>query len=315
MPSHASGICLDADELAAWSPRTTRTLLGASCGTSPRRLRGPRPERNDRSRTGHARRVLSRRAPRHARGGARAQPQPARSTTASWRCSAATPTLTELGRLLRALVRALLLQALEAGAQDASPPPARRSCRARARTPACSGSRTAGPSPSRSSRTTTRRRSSRTRAPPPASAASCATSSPWARARSRCSTASASARSTEPRNRYLFAGVVKGVGDYGNCVGVPTLGGEVDFADGYTGNPLVNAMCVGLLREERPDHGAGARRRQRAPRRRRAHGPRRHPRRQLRLRGALGEERGAAAAGAGRRPVHREAAARGAASS
>jgi phosphoribosylformylglycinamidine synthase subunit PurL len=52
------------------------------------------------------------------------------------------------------------------------------------------------------------------------------------------------------RNRYLFAGVVKGVGDYGNCVGVPTLGGEVDFAPGYSGNPLVNAMCVGLLREK-----------------------------------------------------------------
>jgi phosphoribosylformylglycinamidine synthase len=54
----------------------------------------------------------------------------------------------------------------------------------------------------------------------------------------------------QPRNRYLFAGVVKGVGDYGNCVGVPTLGGEVDFAPGYSGNPLVNAMCVGLLREK-----------------------------------------------------------------
>jgi phosphoribosylformylglycinamidine synthase len=53
----------------------------------------------------------------------------------------------------------------------------------------------------------------------------------------------------QPRNRYLFAGVVKGVGDYGNCVGVPTLGGEVDFAPGYSGNPLVNAMCVGLLKE------------------------------------------------------------------
>ena len=52
-----------------------------------------------------------------------------------------------------------------------------------------------------------------------------------------------------PRNRYLFAGAVRGVGDYGNCVGVPTLGGEVNFASGYTGNPLVNAMCVGLLRE------------------------------------------------------------------
>jgi phosphoribosylformylglycinamidine synthase len=53
-----------------------------------------------------------------------------------------------------------------------------------------------------------------------------------------------------PRNRYLFAGVVRGVGDYGNCVGIPTLGGEVGFAPGYTGNPLVNAMCVGLLRED-----------------------------------------------------------------
>ncbi len=53
-----------------------------------------------------------------------------------------------------------------------------------------------------------------------------------------------------PRNRYLFAGVVRGVGDYGNCVGVPTVGGEVDFAASYSSNPLVNAMCVGLLREE-----------------------------------------------------------------
>ncbi len=53
-----------------------------------------------------------------------------------------------------------------------------------------------------------------------------------------------------PRNRYLFGGVVRGVGDYGNCVGVPTLGGEVGFAPAYTGNPLVNAMCVGLLREQ-----------------------------------------------------------------
>jgi phosphoribosylformylglycinamidine synthase subunit PurL len=52
-----------------------------------------------------------------------------------------------------------------------------------------------------------------------------------------------------PRNRYLFAGVVRGVGDYGNCVGIATLGGEVGFAPGYTGNPLVNAMCVGLLKE------------------------------------------------------------------
>jgi phosphoribosylformylglycinamidine synthase len=52
-----------------------------------------------------------------------------------------------------------------------------------------------------------------------------------------------------PRNRYLFAGVVRGIGDYGNCVGIPTVGGEVDFGASYSGNPLVNAMCVGLLRE------------------------------------------------------------------
>ncbi len=54
----------------------------------------------------------------------------------------------------------------------------------------------------------------------------------------------------DARNRYLFAGVVKGVGDYGNCVGVPTLGGEVRFAPGYSGNPLVNAMAVGLMRAD-----------------------------------------------------------------
>ncbi|MDQ3081353.1 MAG: AIR synthase related protein, partial [Gemmatimonadota bacterium] len=46
------------------------------------------------------------------------------------------------------------------------------------------------------------------------------------------------------RVRYLFAGVVKGVGDYGNCVGIPTVGGEIVFDDAYEGNPLVNAMCV-----------------------------------------------------------------------
>jgi phosphoribosylformylglycinamidine synthase len=52
------------------------------------------------------------------------------------------------------------------------------------------------------------------------------------------------------RNRYLLAGAVRGIGDYGNCVGIPTLGGEVAFAPCYTGNPLINAMCVGVLREE-----------------------------------------------------------------
>ena len=52
------------------------------------------------------------------------------------------------------------------------------------------------------------------------------------------------------RVRYLFAGVVKGIGDYGNCVGIPTVGGEVMFDPAYEGNPIVNAMCVGLLKEK-----------------------------------------------------------------
>ncbi len=49
------------------------------------------------------------------------------------------------------------------------------------------------------------------------------------------------------RNRYLFEHVVAGIGGYGNCVGVPTVAGEVNFHPRYSGNPLVNAMCVGVL--------------------------------------------------------------------
>jgi len=51
------------------------------------------------------------------------------------------------------------------------------------------------------------------------------------------------------RARYLFAGAVKGIGDYGNCVGVPTVAGEVVFDAAYEGNPLVNAMCIGIMQE------------------------------------------------------------------
>jgi phosphoribosylformylglycinamidine synthase II len=54
----------------------------------------------------------------------------------------------------------------------------------------------------------------------------------------------------EGRNRYLFREVVRGIGGYGNAVGVPTVGGEVEFARAYSGNPLVNAMCVGLIRTD-----------------------------------------------------------------
>jgi len=52
----------------------------------------------------------------------------------------------------------------------------------------------------------------------------------------------------DPRVRYLLDGVVSGIAFYGNCVGVPTVGGEVYFSDCYKGNPLVNVMAVGLVR-------------------------------------------------------------------
>ncbi|HSL97688.1 MAG TPA: phosphoribosylformylglycinamidine synthase subunit PurL [Candidatus Deferrimicrobiaceae bacterium] len=53
----------------------------------------------------------------------------------------------------------------------------------------------------------------------------------------------------EPRTRHLVDGVVRGVGGYGNCVGVPTVGGELVFDPSYAGNPLVNVMAIGLLEE------------------------------------------------------------------
>ncbi|MFL2759491.1 MAG: phosphoribosylformylglycinamidine synthase subunit PurL [Dehalococcoidia bacterium] len=54
----------------------------------------------------------------------------------------------------------------------------------------------------------------------------------------------------QERNRYLYDGVVSGISGYGNCIGVPNIGGEVFFSESYTGNPLVNAMCIGLLKSE-----------------------------------------------------------------
>ena len=51
----------------------------------------------------------------------------------------------------------------------------------------------------------------------------------------------------DPHVRYLVDGVVRGIGDYGNSFGVPTVGGEIYFEEGYTGNPLVNAMSVGIV--------------------------------------------------------------------
>ncbi|WP_101296618.1 phosphoribosylformylglycinamidine synthase subunit PurL [Halegenticoccus soli] len=52
-------------------------------------------------------------------------------------------------------------------------------------------------------------------------------------------------------SRYLFEGVVEGISHYGNCIGVPTVAGSVDFHEGYAGNPLVNVACVGLVTADR----------------------------------------------------------------
>src|SRR4026207_878037 len=57
-------------------------------------------------------------------------------------------------------------------------------------------------------------------------------------------------------NRRLFAGVVSGIAHYGNCVGIPTIGGEIYFDESYEGNPLVNVFCLGVLRHEQIARGA-----------------------------------------------------------
>jgi phosphoribosylformylglycinamidine synthase II len=55
---------------------------------------------------------------------------------------------------------------------------------------------------------------------------------------------------TAARNRYLFGGVVGGIAGYGNCIGIPDVGGEITFDPSYSGNPIVNAMCVGITRHD-----------------------------------------------------------------
>ena len=57
-------------------------------------------------------------------------------------------------------------------------------------------------------------------------------------------------------NRRLFSGVVSGISHYGNCVGIPTIGGEVYFDESYEGNPLVNVFCLGILRHSQIARGA-----------------------------------------------------------
>ncbi len=59
-------------------------------------------------------------------------------------------------------------------------------------------------------------------------------------------------------NRRLFAGVVSGIAHYGNCIGVPTIGGEIYFDESFEGNPLVNVFCLGVLRHEQLARGAAS---------------------------------------------------------
>ncbi|HZD78422.1 MAG TPA: phosphoribosylformylglycinamidine synthase subunit PurL [Actinomycetota bacterium] len=56
---------------------------------------------------------------------------------------------------------------------------------------------------------------------------------------------------SDARNRFLLGGVVAGIGGYGNCIGVPTVGGEVRFAPAHAANPTVNVMCVGIAPADR----------------------------------------------------------------
>ena len=63
---------------------------------------------------------------------------------------------------------------------------------------------------------------------------------------------------TNGRVKYLFEEVVNGIAGYGNCVGIPTVGGEVQFDDCYAGNPLVNAMCVGIIDQDDIQKGIAA---------------------------------------------------------
>src|SRR5687768_11494030 len=71
-------------------------------------------------------------------------------------------------------------------------------------------------------------------------------------------TTSPDERATIARNRSIMAGVVKGIGDYGNAFGVPTIGGEVRFGNCYSRNPLVNAFTLGIMRQDQIFYGRAA---------------------------------------------------------
>src|SRR5437588_5651882 len=59
-------------------------------------------------------------------------------------------------------------------------------------------------------------------------------------------------------NRRLFTGVIAGIAHYGNCIGIPTIGGEIYFDESFEGNPLINVFCLGVLRHEQLARGAAS---------------------------------------------------------
>ncbi len=110
-----------------------------------------------------------------------------------------------------------------------------------------------------------------------------------------------------PKTRQLVHGVVEGIGGYGNCFGVPTVGGEVRFHPAYNGNCLVNAFAAGLADADKIFYSAASRRRHARRLSRRQDRARRRRRRHHGLRRIRRHHRGKAPHRAGRRPVHRKA--------
>src|SRR4029079_13886028 len=75
---------------------------------------------------------------------------------------------------------------------------------------------------------------------------------------SKSKSASGGRNSKLAANRRLFSGVVSGIAHYGNCIGIPTIGGEIYFDESFEGNPLGNVFCLGVLRHEQLARGAAS---------------------------------------------------------
>ena len=173
--------------------------------------------------------------------------------------SAACPTSPNSGSSRRC-GRALLVQVLPRPPEEVSDERARGSSRVPARTPASWTSGTGGPPSSRWSRTTTPRSSSPTRARRRASAASCATSSRWARGPSPTSTRSASAALDAPAHaRTSSTASSRGIGGYGNCIGVPTRGRRGGLRPALRRqHPRQRHVTCGVARADRIFYGRAA---------------------------------------------------------